>query len=127
MRMLHREVELRKAEETQQAFERAEESVDSEWMEVVSKLQYQVVAEFFDQCSEEEQAWLSVHELRLAAQRHPEICFWVEFNRARRGDLRVGDVAPDVSLVDALSGSETSLLRQTKQGKPCVVVAGSLS
>ena len=67
-----------------------------------------------------------VAAMRYAAQRHPEICHWVRFNRARVGDLREGGVAPDVSL-SRLDGAATSLLADRDLSKPLVVVSGSLS
>lgn len=134
MKLLHREVELRKAAETQEAMQRAEESVESEWMNVVEDLQYRIVREFRE--GEEEAsvefADITVRDLREAALRHPEVAFWVKYNRARRGNLKVGDAAPDVPLRRAIDGGETSLLAQpTAEGgatpSRTVVVAGSLS
>lgn len=108
--------------------EQAESSVESEWMDVVANLQAQIVEEYRQEAARigQSSAWLSVHELRLAALRHPEIAFWVKHNRAREGDLVVGKKAPDVPLVDPQSQKETTLLHQMSQ-KPTVVVAGSLS
>jgi hypothetical protein len=132
--MLRREAEMRKSPETQHAMEKAEESVGSEWMDVVANVQRSVVQQFHSEYAslkengdDDNISTISVHDLRLAALRHPEIAFWVKFNRARQGTLRVGDEAPDVLLVQANSGEDTTLLNRTTKGKPCVVVAGSLS
>ena len=84
MDLLRREVELRIAEETQQEMEKAEDSVASEWMDVVAEIQSRIVQEYNDSKSNDQQH-ISVHELRLAALRHPEIAFWVKHNRAREG------------------------------------------
>ena len=65
--------------------------------------------------------------MRYAAQRHPEICHWVRFNRARVGDLRAGDAAPDVRLWRLDDGAATSLLADRDEAKPLIVVSGSLS
>jgi hypothetical protein len=132
--MLRREAEMRKSPGAQQAMEKAEESVDSEWMDVVANVQKSVVQEFDrghasskENGDDDNTPSISVHDLRLAALRHPEIAFWVKFNRARQGTLRVGEEAPDVLLVQANSGEETTLLSRTTKGKPCIIVAGSLS
>ena len=56
----------------------------------------------------------------------PGDCHWVRFNRARVGDLREGDAAPDIRLWH-LDGAATSLLADRDLSKPLVVVSGSLS
>jgi hypothetical protein len=135
VRLLHREGELRKAPSTLEAMAKAEESVDTEWMDVIHDIQTQIVDEFIQNnktehgSAEEDLSWLSVHELRLAALRHPEICFWIKYNRARDCDLVLGQKAPDVPLVDAVTGNETTLFRKKTKDIPksTVVVAGSLS
>jgi hypothetical protein len=43
-----------------------------------------------------------------------------------RGNLKVGDSAPDAKLI-ALNGSETFHLRQRTDGKPLVLVFGSFT
>lgn len=134
VQLLRREVELRKSEETQVAMQQAEESVESEWMNVVEDVQHRIIQEYRQECDSSDATLLSitVHDLRQAALRHPEIAFWVKYNRARRGDLKVGDVAPDVPLYRAVDGESTSLLAMPLTGessaaKRMVVVAGSYS
>ena len=112
----------------------AEESVESEWMNVVDDVQHRIIREYRQECdsSDATLSSITVHDLRQAALRHPEIAFWVKYNRARRGDLEVGDVAPDVALCRAVDGSSTSLLAMPLTGgnsasKRTVVVAGSYS
>ena len=51
----------------------------------------------------------------------------MRFNRARVGDLRAGDAAPDVRLWRLDDGAATSLLAGRDLSKPLVVVSGSLS
>ncbi len=133
---MRREAELRRAAETQEAMQRAEESVDSEWMNVVEDLQYRILKEYQEErirSSSNESENITVHSLREAALRHPEIAFWVKYNRARRGNLKVGDAAPDVPLRRAANGELTSLLASsstdgdTSVPSRTVVIAGSLS
>ena len=133
-KLLRREVELRKSEETQEAMQQAEESVESEWMNVVEDVQHRIIREYRQECDSSDATLpsITVHDLRQAALRHPEIAFWVKYNRARRGDLKVGDVAPDVPLCRAVDGESTSLLAMPLTGessaaKRIVVVAGSYS
>ena len=131
--LLHREAALRKSKKVQDDMESAEESAETEWMSVIDVLQRQIVNEYLSTLSDQGTG-ISVTDLRIAALRHPEIAFWVKHNRARQGELRVGDKAPDSPLRRATDGTETSLLKQKREQadssptkKPLVVFAGSLS
>jgi hypothetical protein len=133
--LLHREAEARRSPEIQAAMEKAEESVNSEWMEVIEQLQRRIVIDYNATLSGGSNCGgttISVNDLRRAALRHPEVAFWVKYNRARSGKLRVGEVAPDVPLLHAVDSRETTLLATTKSAsavasKAVVVLAGSLS
>lgn len=72
---------------------------------------------------------LTVNDLRRAALRYPDIAFWVKYNRARQGQLKVGDIAPAVPLFRASNAECTkSWWSSCSAGKTIVVVfAGSLS
>jgi hypothetical protein len=113
--------------------QRAEESVDSEWMNVVENLQHRIIQESqMENGDSIDVSDITIRDLREAALRHPEIAFWVKYNRARRGNLRVGDSAPNVSVRRAIDGKLTSLLARpsTDAGNAShrtVIVAGSLS
>ena len=137
--MLRREDELRRSPEYQKEMEAAEESANTEWMDVVSGIQNRVVAEANE--DDKPEPIYTVEELREAASRHPDIAHWVKFNRARQGDLKEGDEAPDMTMRN-LDESETTLLQGPRKkakvesnedgdakskSKPTVVVAGSLS
>jgi hypothetical protein len=124
MELLQREVELRLAPETQAEMERAEQSVNTEWMDCVANLQECIV---FQHNQSLDTPLVTVRDLRLAALCHPEIAFWVKYNRARNGTLRVGDTAPNVPLVVARNEQPTTLLRTKHATKPTVVIAGSWS
>lgn len=69
---------------------------------------------------------LTLYDLRRAALRHPEIAFWVKYNRARQGQLKVGDAAPPVPLFCPGDAAETTTWFSST-GKMVVVFAGSLS
>jgi hypothetical protein len=92
-------------------------------MEVVSKLQQRIVAAHN---ASNTTFQLTVNNLRRAALRHPEIAFWVKYNRARQGQLKAGDAAPVITLFRALNAEATTLLASSA-GKTTVVFAGSLS
>lgn len=128
--MLHREVELRRHPDTLAAMQRAEETVHSEWMDVVAQVQHQVVREF-EETTSSSSPNVTVRDLRAAALRHPEIAFWVKHKRARRSDLSIGDTAPDVPLCRAINDELTTLLASGRGGavdhKRTEVAAGSLS
>lgn len=137
--MLRHEDELRRSPEYQKEMEAAEESANTEWMDVVARIQDRVVTEANE--DDKPEPIYTVEELREAASRHPGIAHWVKFNRARQGDLKEGDEAPDVAMRD-LDESETTLLEGPRKkakvesnedgdpkarSKPTVVAAGSLS
>jgi hypothetical protein len=134
--LLLREAKMRRSQEIQEAMERAEESVDTEWMDVIDTLQRRIVLEFHASSGEcSSVSTICVSNLRKAAIRYPDIAFWVKYNRAREGMLRAGVVAPDLHLLCAVNGEATTLLARRKKvdetdrspPKPTVVVAGSLS
>lgn len=120
MSLLKREADLRTDPNMLQAMEKAEESGATEWMDVVARIQHQVIQEHNDNA-------ITVRDLRVAALRHPEICFWVRFNRARLGHLVVGQQAPDVCLLRAHDEEHTTLLNSRSKANRTVVIAGSLT
>jgi len=120
VRLLKREAEMRTDPTILQQMEKAEESHGSEWMDVVAQIQDRVIQEHGDED-------ISMHDLRVSALRHPEICFWVRFNRARRGHLTVGDDSPDVRLLNAHDDEATTLFHVKGKNDRTVVIAGSWS
>ena len=126
MALLQREDAARRAPETQRLMEMAERRGTSDWIEVATAVQRRIARESLPAGASEGDVDARVAAMRYAAQRHPEICHWVRFNRARVGDLREGDAAPDISL-SRLDGAATSLLADRDEAKPLIVVSGSLS
>ena len=127
MALLRREDAARRAPETQRLMEEAEQRGTSDWIEVATAVQRRVARESLPAGASEGDVDARVAAMRYAAQRHPECCHWVRFNRARVGDLRAGDAAPDVRLWRLDDGAATSLLAGRDLSKPLVVVSGSLS
>ena len=126
MALLELEDAARRAPETQRLMEVAERRGTSDWIEVATAVQRRVAHESLPAGASEGDVDARVTAMRYAAQRHPEICHWVRFNRARVGDLREGDAAPDIQLWH-LDGAATSLLAGRDLSKPLIVVSGSLS
>lgn len=123
--MLQRENELRLSDEYQTRFREAEETSSSSWLDVVNELQEQVVREFHLD-DEMDNALLC---LRCATQIYPElkdIPLYTKFNRARDGDLQVGDSAPNVPVVQ-LDGQESQLFDGLPPTAPTVLISGSYS
>ena len=92
--MLKRENELRQSEKVQHRFAVAEMSGSSDWIQVASEVQKEVLVEFDIEPTED-----ALFAYRNAANSH-DISLYVKYNRAREGDLKVGMYAPDVSLID---------------------------
>ena len=124
--MLIRENELRLSDEYQNRFREAEQtSSTSSWLDVADELQQQVVREYHLD-GEMVNALLC---LRCATQIYPElkdIPLYTKYNRARDGDLLVGDATPDVPVVQ-LDGRESQLFNGLEPSAPTVLISGSYS
>jgi hypothetical protein len=122
--MLIRENELRLSEEYQKRYQEAEQISSSSWLDVTDQLQREIIREF--QLDDEmEDALLC---LRCATQIYPDlkdIPLYVRYNRARSGDLKIGDSAPDVPVVQ-LDGKESQLFDGLKSSST-VLISGSYS
>mmetsp|Transcript_47123 Transcript_47123/g.52685 ORF Transcript_47123/g.52685 Transcript_47123/m.52685 type:complete len:122 (-) Transcript_47123:505-870(-) len=121
--MLKRENELRRSDAIQERFSKAEMSGNTDWIEVATMVQKEVLTEFNIEPTEK-----ALLAYRNAANNHG-ISLYVKYNRARKGDLRVGMAAPDVSLVSIDSGlaERTTLLSYQRSDRPLIIVAGSIS
>ena len=127
--MLERENELRRSESVQRRFAKAELSGSTNWIEVAGKVQKEVLDEFGVEPTE-----AALLAYRCAAN-NKGISLYVKHNRAREGNLKVGDDAPDVPLVRvgvgggacAVKLDETSLLALQRSDRPLVVIGGSIS
>jgi hypothetical protein len=122
--MLIRENELRVSDEYQKRYDEAEKLSSSSWLDVTDELQRQIIREF-NLDDEMDDALLC---LRCATQIYPDlkgIPLYVRYNRARDGDLQVGDIAPDVPVVQ-LDGQENNLFDGLKASST-VLISGSYS
>lgn len=120
--MLRREDELRLSHDVQKRFEEAERSgAESDWIEVAEAVQLEVIREFG--LSEK-----ALYAYRCAAIKHG-VSLYVKFNRAREGDLQVGSIAPNISLISVEHDGTTrsqSFLDTQPSGRPLIIIAGSL-
>jgi len=122
--MLIRENELRLSDEYQKQYSEAEKTSFSSWLDVTDQLQRQIIREF-NLDEEMEDALLC---LRCATQIYPDlkdIPLYVKYNRARDGDLQIGDIVPDVPIVQ-LNGQENQLFDGLKSSST-VLISGSYS
>ena len=144
--LLEKEDIIRKSESTQRWFEEVEKSVDTEWMQVASKIQFDIVKEYLllqkDLSSSSSSTTTTtkkvtqkdvkdgVKQLREAARRYPgnEIAHYVKYNRARNCPIQVGDIVPNILLARASNRENVMLLHQCDDKQlPLVLVAGSIS
>lgn len=127
-KMLIRENELRLCEETQKEYFRIESQpqMPGDWLDYTAKLQEQVIEEFGFKDNP-----TAIWQLRCACTDHPDLtehALYVKYNRAREGDLRVGDNAPDSRLVSIVDQSSHQLLEFVpKDTRPLLICAASWS
>jgi hypothetical protein len=122
--MLVRENELRLSDEYQKRYSEAEQTSTSSWLDVTDELQRQIIREF----NLDEDIDDALLCLRCATQIYPDlqnIPLYVQYNRARDGDLQVGDIAPNVPVVQ-LDGQENQLFDGLKSSST-VLISGSYS
>lgn len=120
-----REEQLRLSPEVQAAYTAAEvDSSDSDWLLVTEELQRRVVREF-GATDENEAATLCA--LRRAALDNEEfVPLYVRFQRARLGQLRIGNAVADCELMK-IDGGVTSLENELRPESTTCVLAGSYS
>ena len=112
---------MRLSPEGQAAFAAAEEKDDDDWMEAASRMQFQSLKEVGLAPTAR-----NVALLRATALEHPEIALYVRHNRCRKGELQVGDSAPQgVELYDLDGGKASFPLLVEK--KVQVFFAGSVT
>lgn len=133
IQLLKEEDKRRRSQEVQDRMFLAESKYDTEWMDVATDVQKSVVKDYLineniDLNPNKEIINKCVHQLRLSALQHPEICHYVKYNKARNGNLRVGDLAPDIQMCN-LDGKFIQLLDRSNinASLPMVLIAGSYS
>jgi hypothetical protein len=92
---LQEEHEMRTCQETQSRFSQAEKSNDKDWLFVAEDFQRKIAEKYCTECED-----LTAEEF-LSALRYQSSEFlplWKKYNRARRGFLNTGSIAPDCPL-----------------------------
>ena len=157
--LLQEEEVLRLSPEWQMKFKTSESDYDnqvitddnlgqSDWIDHVDQLQRIIISRKLQQLLQREvsenEVERGIYSLQTATIRYPElksIPLYVRFNRARRGSLKVGDVAPDVPLYSFdffncnLNNKDLNLVNLTslssiwkqKPDQPLLVIASSFS
>ena len=122
--MLRRENDIRLSKEAQKDFQIAEQSADRDWLHVAANIQTRVFKEF-----EMEPTRENLLKYRRTALENPHLVHYVKFNRARKGLLEIGDMAPNVQVVKTGPfGGRCHLIDEYQEvNKPLVVLAGSWS
>lgn len=122
--MLRREEELRLSAAVQERYAAVEiDSSDLDWMHVTEELQRQVVREFGATEDTEVEALMA---LRHGATKGRYQSLYVRYQRARQGELLVGDRVPNCRLVD-VEMKATSLHDEIDDQRPVCLLAGSYS
>lgn len=129
-KMLIKENELRLSKEVQAIYADYNQHPEKgDWINYTHQLQADLIRSFgYGTKSDDELQWC-LHQLRTATTVYPdlaEIPLYVRYNRAKRGNLRQGDLAPDIRLHEYQGNCrETSLLEMKQIGRPLVVCAAS--
>ena len=122
LQALRAEDSLRTSAGAQQRFQNAESQEEMDWLAVAAELQETALLQAGARPTAR-----NLDRLRDAALRNPSIARYVRHNRCRRGELRLGQSAPDIALVN-LAGVATRLLPPPAGDRqPLVIVAGSYS
>lgn len=126
--MLIRENELRLSPEVQAIYAQYNQHPEmGDWINYTYQLQEDLVTEFGYGGSPDRIRW-SVNQLRTATAVYPdlaEIPLYVRHNRAKRGELREGDLTPDLVLHQFPNCQTENLLQRKQVGRPLVICAAS--
>ncbi|CAF3437676.1 unnamed protein product, partial [Rotaria sp. Silwood2] len=103
----------------QKPYSETKKTSSSSWLDVTDELQRQIIREF-NLDDEIDDALLC---LRCATQIYPDlkhIPLYVQYNRAKDGDLQIGDIAPNVPVVQ-LDGQESQLFDGLKSSSTVLI------
>ncbi|CAF3420727.1 unnamed protein product [Rotaria socialis] len=99
-------------------------------MDVIADLQMQLVREAIGEYTTEDEIqcglriFRSAHQLYANDNEFHNLSFYVRHNRAKQGNLRVGDEAIDIQLLN-MNGEFKSLLSYFNPNRPLLILAGS--
>lgn len=97
-------------------------------MDVIAHLQTQLIKQAIGDDATDQEIQHGLNILRSAHQLYDydefhNLSLYVRHNRAKQGHLKVGDLAPDVQLLN-MNGESTSLLSYCHD-RPLLLIAGS--
>ncbi|CAF3883335.1 unnamed protein product [Rotaria sp. Silwood1] len=121
---------MRLSQETQQLLSSIEDRKDIDWMDIIADLQTNLIKNAIgkDATEDEIQYGLrilrSAHQLYLNDSEFHNLSLYVRHNRAKQGNLHVGDLAVDIQLLN-MNGEFVSLLSYFHFNRPLLIIAGS--
>jgi len=128
--LLMKEEQMRLSEQTQQLLSSIEDRTDIDWMDVIAELQTKLIKEAIgdDATDNEIQHGLSIlrsaHQLYSNDDEFHNLSLYIRHNRARQGNLNIGDQAIDIQLLN-MNGQFVSLLSYIHPNRPLLIIAGS--
>ena len=122
LQALRAEDTLRTSADAQRRFRQVEDRDDKDWLAVAADLQETALLQAGVRPTAR-----NLDRLRDAALHNPHIARYVRYNRCRAGELRVGERAPDIALLDLAGGNARLLPAAAVTSQPLVIVAGSYS
>ncbi|CAM4837810.1 unnamed protein product [Rotaria magnacalcarata] len=128
--LLIQEEQIRLSQETQQLLANIEDRKDIDWMDIVTDLQTELIKKAIGEDATQDEIQYGLHIFRSAHQlygRDPEfhnLSLYVRHNRAKQGNLKLGDQAVDVRLLNT-NGEFVSLLSHCHPNRPLLILAGS--
>ncbi|CAF4951483.1 unnamed protein product [Rotaria sp. Silwood1] len=128
--LLIQEEKMRLSQETQQLLSSIEDRKDIDWMDIIADLQTNLIKNAIgkDATEDEIQYGLrilrSAHQLYLNDSEFHNLSLYVRHNRAKQGNLHVGDLAVDIQLLN-MNGEFVSLLSYFHFNRPLLIIAGS--
>ncbi|CAF3852630.1 unnamed protein product [Rotaria magnacalcarata] len=128
--LLIQEEQIRLSQETQQLLANIEDRKDIDWMDIVADLQTELIKKAIGEDATQDEIQYGLHIFRSAHQlygRDPEfhnLSLYVRHNRAKQGNLKLGDQAVDVRLLNT-NGEFVSLLSHCHPNRPLLILAGS--
>ncbi|CAF3094587.1 unnamed protein product [Rotaria sp. Silwood2] len=121
---------MRLSQETQQLLSSIEDRKDIDWMDVIADLQTNLIKEAIGEDATEDEIQCSLRIFRSAHQLYSNdndfhnLSLYVRHNRAKQGNLQVGDSAINIQLLN-MNGEFVSLLSYFHSNRPLLIIAGS--
>ncbi|CAF1363640.1 unnamed protein product [Rotaria magnacalcarata] len=121
---------MRLSEETQQLLSSIEDRKDIDWMDIIADLQMKLIKNAIGADATEHEIryglriFRSAHQLYSYDTEFHNLSLYVRYNRAKQGNLHIGDSAVDIQLLN-IHGQFVSLLSYFHFNRPLLIIAGS--